>query len=161
MRSPESKPAVLFGLFPLAMAVRLDEPHLLDDLSRPSGGASAYAHMDVVCVCFTQTWNPPALHTAQALEALRTDKSKLPPNVHVLIVDADAAPTAAWQNGAYAYPSVCLFRGSDGTPLSISRPFFAVDCKVCGPIAPRLLEQLLKAAAESVKKGTTAVRLDW
>lgn len=112
----------------------------------------------LVVVCFAQEWSPPALHTAQALEKLRSDG--LDPHIgQVFIVDADKESGCTWELGVRATPAIVYYK--DGDPMTVRRLAQSDDIKLVGSFSAENVCSSVQKARQAINAGESDIVFDF
>lgn len=125
------------------------------EASRAAGEGTAAPAL--VCVCFVQSWSPPAAQTASVLERFRA--KKLFPFAAIFLVEYDAAYQQCAEHGVSATPTVCCFWR--GEPLVVRRKDWADDQRVVGSASKESWAELIKASYEAASKGLQLVQVSF
>ena len=142
----------------MAQSPRFDSYALVADALRTGLGraaAAAAGSIDaqraprLVVVAFVETWAPPSLTTAVALEAVRM-AGDVQAFSQIFIVDASTERDAAWEAGVVSTPALLFYW--DGEPVLVRRPAWEDDNKFAGAASVERLVEIIRHARDCCDK---------
>ena len=110
-------------------------------------GAAAGTGQRLVVIAFVDTWSPPALAMAAALEAAKADVRGF---ASIFLVDATADGAAAHEAGVLSTPAVQFFW--DGIQATIHRPAWDDDDKYSGAAPAERIVEMIRHARDCCVK---------